>query len=100
MLQKCRLRPALSPNVWYKFQIGDLSPFVFPYGEISLEHAFGNLRKTVDLPSGFSSLSSLSSKVLALLKNQGSCGSPWFLLFFGVSGWKEILEFLIIFFDC
>ena len=41
----------------------------------------------------------LHSAVLALVKKQRSSVSHLFLLCFGVSGWKGILELLMIFFQ-
>ena len=38
----------------------------------------------------------LLTKALACVKKQRFCGSPRFLQFFGVFGWKGILEFLTI----
>ena len=43
--------------------------------------------------------SSLNSGILAFAKLQRSCGRPQFILCFDISGWKVMLEFLIISFS-
>ena len=40
--------------------------------------------------------SSLNSEVLDLVNMQISCGSPRFMMYFGVFGWKGMLEYLKI----